>query len=104
MSRAFQELMNKIGAAIEKRTISLPLKKAKDYEEGKYKPFFSLIDRDGELLCMWCGNRQRPNHKGEGGDIEIVRFKETGFATSMDDPKNWDSVTLKVMHHFGMQL
>lgn len=106
MGKEFQKLMEKIAKAVEGRTISLGPKKAKAYENGTYCPFFSLIDRGGELLCMWCGNRRRPNKNGEDGDVEIVRFRrpELGFATDGQDPLSWDNVTLAVMRHFKLKL
>lgn len=98
MSQEFQELMNKIAKAIENRTIITTAKKTKAYELGFYNPFFSLIIRDDELLCIWCSNI-KPKDK------EIIRLQlRNGLPTSKDDPKGWDAVTIKVMHSLGLKL
>ena len=103
MSREFQELIPKVEKAIKEFTISLPTKKIDAYEGGEYKPFFSLVDRGGKLLCMWCGNRRKPDKNGKGGDVEICRIRqpELGLPTDVDDPKGWDKITLKVLRHFN---
>lgn len=100
MSKGYEELMLRIERAVKNRTISfLPPKKAMAYEKGEYHPMFSLINRNGELLCMWCSNRKE-------GDIEICRFGriEEGFDTDPDSPRSWEVVTLKVMHSLGLEL
>lgn len=99
MSRKYVELMERIAKVIENKTISLPPKKARDYEKGDYTPMFSLINRKGELLCMWCSNRKKD-------DVEIARFRniEEGFDVEPKSPQSWDAVTLKVMHSLGLEL
>lgn len=107
MSEEFQRLTQRIAEAIEKRTIITTPKKTGDYEKGIYNPFFSLIIRDGELLCIWCGNIKKPNKKTDkDGDIEIGRFRniEQGFDTDPKSERSWDVVTLKVMHSLGLKL
>ena len=95
----FLDLMLKIEKVIENKTISLPAKKAEDYEKGIYHPMFSLINRGGELLCMWCSNRKKD-------DIEIARFRniEKGFDTDTKSPRSWDKITLMVMHSLKLEL
>lgn len=106
MSAEFQELQNKIAEVIKNRTIVTTTKKTREYEKGIYHPFFSLINRNGELLCIWCSNIIRPDEKGNGGDKEIARFRniEQGFDTDMNSPRSWDAVALKVMHSLGLNL
>lgn len=98
MSQEFQELMDKIAKAIENRIIITTAKKTKLYEQGLYNPFFSLIERDGELVCIWCSNI-----KDEEKEIIRLQVKD-GLPTSKDDPKSWDAVTIKVMHSLGLKL
>lgn len=105
MSREFQDLQSKIAEAIENRTIITTPKKTGEYERGIYKPFFSLIVRKGELLCVWCGNIKKPDKEGKGGDIEIDRFRniEEGFDTDYKSPRGWDAITLKAMRALGLK-
>jgi len=99
MSRKYQELMERIAKAIENRTIITTATKTKLYEQGAYKPFFSLIERDGELICVWCSNVKAGDKKLS----DRLQLK-IGLPTSKDDPKGWDAVTLKVMHSLGLKL
>ena len=95
----FVKLMGKVAKAIESRQISLPPQKAKLYEAGAYNPQFSLIDREGELICIWCSNIK-------DGDKEIVRIGNVakGLKSDMNDPAGWDKVTTKVMNYYGLKL
>lgn len=102
MSQEYEDWMKKIATVIENREIHLPPQKLKDYEDGEYHPVFSLIDRGGELICLWCSNRKKPNANGEGGDIEIVRIPrpDLGLFTDSDEDASWQKITLKVMRYF----
>lgn len=102
METIFPNLMQKVSRAIDNRTIKLSPKKATKFEAGMYNPFFSLLDRDGELLCMFCGNRRKPNAKGEGGDIEILRIRkpEDGLSTDIKDPAGWNKVTGQIYRYY----
>lgn len=99
MSSKYIKLMDKIAEVIKNRTIVTTPKKTREYEAGVYSPMFSLINRDGELLCIWCSNRKE-------GDIEIARFRDIdkGFDVDSKSPRSWDAVTLKVMHSLKLEL
>ena len=89
--------MDKIAKAIENKTIITTAKKTKLYELGLYNPFFSLIERDGELICIWCSNVKN-------GEKEIIRLQlKGGLPTSKDNPKGWDAITLEVMHSLKLE-
>ena len=122
MSALFQEWQRKIADAIASRTISIGPKKAQEYEAGHYHPFFSLVDRQGELVCIWCRNikKQKGGYYRSGvdgracysgpdrlpsDDVEIIRLSGAdvtkGLGTKADSSiKHWDSVTRLVMEHF----
>ena len=99
MSQKYQRLMDKIALAIKNRTIITTPQKTKLYEQGLYNPFFSLIERDGELICVWCSNVKLKDRE-LSGRLQL----RNGLPTSKDDPKGWDAVTLKVMHSLGLEL
>ena len=106
MSQEFQILMEKIAKIIEARTIILGPKKAKAYQAGVYHPYFSLIVRKGELMCIGYINRVRDCLKKEDNDNVLFTFRDCGkgLATDKDDPKGWDAVTLIVMNFYNLKM
>ena len=101
MSRAFETVVNKIGAAVASKVISLPARKSKEYEDGTYNPYFALADREGQLICIWVGNLRKD-------DKELLRVRgiDKGFYTT-EDPKqkaSWNNVTKIIARHFNLPL
>ena len=102
----FRQFESKLASVLENRTVRVPAKKEKDYAEGNYNPFFSLVDRDGKLLCVSTVAQKKPKKdtsgKEVGGDIEIVRFrdKEQGLVTDKKHPQSWESITKTVYDYF----
>lgn len=94
---SFRNLLIKIGEVIEARTISHPkVEKMEDYANGDYNPKFDIVLRDGELLCIWCGNVKKPvGEKQIGGDLVIDRWTENRLRNGLE-PDEWDSLGLRI--------
>ncbi len=108
MSKEFQCLLMDIADVIEKRTIVFGnstehQKLAERYDDGDYRPMFSIVNRDNKLLCIWCRNRER--HRNDKGilvaepELARIKVRDEGF-----DSEEWDALTLKVMHGLGLKL
>lgn len=92
----FLELKNEIGLAIENKTIEFDTSKqhlnyAERYEKDKFRPGFAIIDKDGELKCMWCQNRPRKI-------AEIVRLNFTQASNGLT-AEEWEDVALAINRH-----
>jgi len=109
MTPEYLKAQEMIQGAIAHKVISLPTRLAKRYERNDYNPRFALADRDGQLICIWCGNKKKANKKGKGGDVEIVRLSNRDVTEGLlVEDKNgrgnsWPEVTRAVMRHFRMR-
>lgn len=107
MSAAFEKLMNKIAKIIEAPAITgMSPEQTKRYETGEYKPYFSLVVRDGELLCVNTIGRRSQATANHEADREIIRIRDiaSGFYTDADNPRSWTQVTLLVAQVLKLEL
>ncbi len=107
MSIEFENLKVKVGIVIEKRQIVLPTKKAAEYEAGTYNPYFVLCDRDGELICIWCGNKKFVRQFKDNKMVRVYTDKEIYRFRARDegyDSDEWNDMTLAVWKFYDMKL
>lgn len=103
----FPELKVKISKAINNRSIATSVEKMKRYENGQYNPSFSLVMREGQLMCVWCGNRTKKKEQFMDGNVSRTRVVVEAEAYRLTNknckdgftPSEWDVVGLNVLNY-----
>ena len=107
MSQELEDTIKKIERVIADRAIvGMSAKQAQRFEADKYRPFFSLVDREGELFCVNTQGRRRKKTIKHLADIEILRFSrpEKGFFCEATEEMSWANVAIKVAKYFDWPL
>ncbi len=84
-----KELLVQAGEVIQNKPIQAPPLKWKSKKDKPYNPFYVLIWRDNEMMCVWTGDVKRPKKqesiKGKVFDIEIARYSDSIILSGFDD-------------------
>lgn len=111
MTPEYLKAQEMIKVAIRDRTISLSGKQAARYEQGDYKPFFSLAEREGRLICIACVNAVKQNPKKPSSPYDKVFFRLTHadvtegltIIDKLGKGKSWPEAIRAVIGHFRMR-